>query len=269
MTVEFYDRSYELSFGGEPVRELQITFDVSLSSLKEPNKLRMTINNLSPDTRAKLVKDVPIELAAGWNDDPQTIFKGALRTVSHLKDGPTWITSIEASDGFAGYVKQASLSFEAKSTFRQVVEGLIDATGLGPGKVANTMATRANELGLNDFERGYVATGRPIDQLSSLARGLGLNLSIQQGILVTLAGTATVTADLVLLSPSSGMIGSPVPGEANTIRLVSLLQPRILPGRRVRVEAEQIEGDYKVITCTHQGNYRGGSWYSNMELRAL
>lgn len=267
--TQFYQRAYELSFGGKPVRELQVTFDVNLTSLKEPNKMKLAVNNLAPDTRAKLIKDVPISLSAGWGNDPQVIFKGSLRTVSHLKDDTNWVTTIEASDGFAGYVKQASLSFAAKSTFRQVVEGLVKATGLGAGKAVNTMSSRANELGLNDFERGYVSTGKPIDQLSSIARGLGLNLSIQQGILVTLAGSATVTADLILLGPSSGMIGSPVPGEKNKVRLVSFLQPLILPGRRVRVQGAEIKGDYKVITCTHQGDYRGSTWYSNMELKAV
>lgn len=249
--------------------DLQVAFDVSLTSLKQPNTMRLTLHNLAPTTRSKLVKDVPVSLSAGWNNSPQLIFKGTLRTASHHRDGPTWVTSIEARDGFAGYVKQASLSFAAKSTFRQVVDGLIKATGLGPGKVASKMEARARELGLNDFARGYVANGKPLDHLADIARGLGLNISIQQGVLVTLAGTATVNADLVLLSPTSGMIGSPVPGEKGKIRLVSLMQPRILPGRRVRVQSEEISGDYKVVTCMHQGDYRGATWYTTMELKPV
>ena len=63
------------------------------------------------------------------------------------------------------------------------------------------------------------------------------------------------------------MIGQPEPGDEGRIKVKALLNPRIKPGRVVKVESDRlpdINGFYRVNETEFIGDYEGNDWYVSM-----
>jgi hypothetical protein len=77
--------------------------------------------------------------------------------------------------------------------------------------------------------------------------------------------------EAVLLTPATGLIGSPEHGTpdkkhaASVLKARSLLQPAIKPCKRVVIRSQSISGTFCVQKVTHHGDTAGGDWYSDLE----
>jgi len=72
------------------------------------------------------------------------------------------------------------------------------------------------------------------------------------------------------LSPSSGLIGSPEFGAAEknkgpVVKFKSLLDGRIKPGGRVKLNSLRYTGEVRVTKLSHSGDTAGGDWYTACE----
>lgn len=256
---------------GSPNEALRIQFTIVKSLKREPNTAKITIYNLSEDSRVAFQeKDLPTILEAGYIENRQTIFQGELTFGQNKLDDVNWTTTLQAGDGVKQFksarINQA-IRGPAKAT--DVLRTAAQALGVGLGNIQEKIAQGSVRGVLEEFANGIVLSGKAERQLTKVARSLGYAWSIQDGELLFLEDGASKVATLVRLNSRSGMIGSPEAGDGGIVRVRSLLQPELVPGRQINIESRQVNGFFRVEKSTFVGDTRGQDWYVDVEARPV
>jgi hypothetical protein len=278
---ELYDRDVLLNAGGVQIASrspeggqkptLRFTFRIERSNQKEPNTAEISIWNLSKTTRSILQEDeIQTILEAGYHGSRETIFHGELEYGSTMRDGTDWITTLQSTDG-GRQVASSRVNFSRKGgvPIGDVMTALAKELGVGLGNAVEKASGGSLRGSVTEFINGVVLSGKTYDQLNKVAMQMGYGLSIQNGQIQLLGPTETLKDRAALLTRTTGLIGSPEPGEKGRVRARSLLQPGLIPGRRVRIESEAVTGFYRVDRVVFSGDTWGTDWYSDIEGKPL
>ncbi len=272
---ELFGRTCVLDVGDTRIRDLRIAFRVTKKLTKDPNTLDVQVYNLSDSTRRKIqTKGVPVRLLAGYGENLETVFSGDVSLVNHVHQGADWVTRLQSGDGL-----EKIRSARTKSSFGKgvkitdVVKKLAEDTGLSTGNLLQglfeVLSGRPSE-----YAKGASHSGQAYDLLERTVGSLGLGLSVQDGALQVhkLDGTGVGT-EIVLLSVGTGLVGSPevceeeVKGtKRRVIKARSLIQQRLLPGRRVQLDSIALKGIFRVEQVQFVGDTHGEPWYAELEL---
>jgi hypothetical protein len=272
-----YRREWYVIIGDHKSVGLRLKFKVEKTLLGEPNTLDLHVYNLSADTRAKMQKrGVPVVLVAGYQGAAQVIFSGDAQAVDHLRDGPNWDTHIQSGDGAEVFrTAFSSHSFKAGTTWKDVAGTVAKDLGVNVGDAVSKLGTGDFAGAIDTFLQGYTAHGPAVAEFDRVMRAGGLEWSIQDGKLQIVKGRNPTAEDAILLSPKTGLIGSPdhgspeKDGQPSLLKVRSLLQGGIRPGRAVVLESASVRGRYRAAKVTHEGDTHGGEWYTGMELEPL
>lgn len=251
------------------VENLRVQFKVKKDLDKSPNTAEINITNLSEKTRSALqTKGARVILQAGYRNALGTIFVGDARTIDHTREGSDWVTKIQCGDGERGMQHaRVSESFGPGVKVPGVVTTLADALGFDIGDSVAKLAPVANK----QFVNGYSAYGRASTELDKILRAHGFTWSVQDGRIQILRPGDTNTERIILLTPESGLIGSPefsAPEKAKkspVLKFKALLQSEIRPGGRLAFQSERHRGTHKVMKVAHSGDTAGGDWYTEGE----
>lgn len=248
---------------------LRFAFKVVKSLTADCNTAEITIYNLSRDHRAALQeKDLPFQLEVGYVGALHQAFKGSLAFVQSTQDGRDWITKLQAGDGIAKMKKaRVNISLRGPATMQQALQAVAGALGLAPGNLA--AQGNGKRPSLTQFVHGLALSGKASHHLDKLAKTAGLQFSVQDEALLLLADGEVLPGAQVVLRPGTGLIGSPMAGEKGVVKVRSLLQPGLEPGKGVRVQSAQVKGTYRVEKGTYTGDTFGNDWYADLELKAL
>lgn len=269
--IDLFDRVYSLQIEDMHLSGLNISFEVKRSlSAKVANSAEIKVFNLSENSRKKLqaMRDVFVSLEAGYAQGSSLIFRGDLREAWSSKDGNEWTTLITSDDAAkARKKKRINQSFPAGTSVATVITACAKALQVGLGNVTKKAAgaTLWNVTPAS-FHTGYVASGDALSQLDRVCRSCGLEWSIQDNQLQLLDRGAPLEEKGILLSPSSGLVGSPELGKGGVVRCTTLMIPGVYPGRRVQLESEHVSGVYRVETTHHKAEFEGDSWGADIEL---
>jgi len=251
------------------IKDLRVQFSVKKSSAKEPNTAEVTITNLSPTRRAALqTKGVKFVLECGYVDTGvKQIFQGDVRHISHVREGADWRTVLKSGDGERAFqFARISETLGPKSTKSAVIKRLAAKLGLGLGNSGKAAIP-------GSFEQGIVLSGPVSRELDKVLKGTGYEWSIQDEQLILLAESEVSGQDVPLLTPDSGLIGSPefgaplVKGGSPQLHFRSLLNANIKPGAKVQVQCERfpLGVSVKCSKVEHSGDTAGQDWYSTVE----
>lgn len=268
MTVELFDRRCSVVVDALQVDGLRMSFKAHKDNGAAPNTAEIQITNLSAASRARMQeKGAKIILSAGYVGNAAIIFSGDARLISHVRQGSDWVTRIQSGDGERAYAyARASESFRGGTSVASVLQYLVRQLGVDPGNLAQV----AQQL-TGQFVNGYTAHGKASAELDTLLRSQGFEWSIQDGRLQILKPNEATTDQAVVLGPTTGLVGSPELGTgtkksaAGAVRFRSLLQPRLKPGAKVKLESVGVNGVLKVQRVDHRGDTAGGDWYSDCE----
>jgi hypothetical protein len=237
---------------------------------RKPGKATIKITNLSADTRAAIkAADMKVEVEAGYTGAGfGRLFSGDVDTVTVARPNATDIvTTVEARDGGAAYSERAMAeAWLPPIDSGQVLRRLAAAAGLGLSRLHA-------DLPVVTYPAGYRAEGRPRDLLDGVCDGLDASWSIQDGELVVVPRGGALPGRAVLLSPSSGLLGSPEEekkkGRAAGLKVKALFQPAlVLPGRLVQVESAEHKGTYKIKAASFSLSSRGQAFTVDLTLAA-
>lgn len=246
---------------GIEIRDLDFSFSVTKSSEGTPNSLKLSIFNMAEATRSQIERQRDrVVLTAGYEGNQAIIFIGDISNVTHQKQGADIISVIECGDGEVQY-RDAFIneSFGPGATFKQVFARIAEKSGLGLGVT--------NGLPNHTFNNGVVITGPIRDVMDKYQRTFGFEWSIQDGQLQVLAPTLDTGEATVILNVDTGMINAPQKTEKG-IKVESLLQPDLKPGRSVKVESLSINGLFKIEKVVHTGETFGQNWKTEVEATA-
>jgi hypothetical protein len=256
---------------------LACEFNVEKRLDSRPNTCELGIFNLSPDHRGELSakaaaakkKKVVVEVEAGYEGNVSRIFRGDLRFAFHKREGADIKTTIEAGDGeFSVSRAKIFKSWAPGTPVSTVLSDVVGALGLGKGNLAQ--ATIAEFLGGGTaFVGGTACSGRAMKELTRITQSLGLQWSIQDGTLQFLSTGQALQGTAVLLSSSTGMIGAPDIDQKGIVKVRSLLQPDIFPGRKIKLDAAELQGFYRAEKCRYTGDTYGNDWYVDVEAHKL
>lgn len=264
------------SFFGQDLNQLQIedlkvTFDIEKTLRKEPNSASLVIYNLAERTRAALQKKpLQLRLEVGYETSVKQIFFGDLRYVQSIKGRTDWITRIELGDGERAYrYARVNRSFRKGSKISDAIRDVAAQLNLSlPESISDT------EL-QSTFAAGVSLHGPAFNELVTLLKPYGYDASIQDGQLQILKNTATRAREVVLINESTGMLGTPefgIPEKKNkkpVLTVRCLLNADIVPGGRILVKSNSINGIFKVLKVRFAGDTHGSDWFSEVEAVAV
>ena len=266
----------------KPQTILRATFSVSKTSNKDPNKASVRIYNLNSLHRMQLqfgaeiiatpetAWNWPLTIEAGYVGSRSLIFSGDIRFVDTRREGPDWVTDIEADDGGKDYTgARLNVAFGPGTTVQTILIECAKALNVGLGNSAAQFAAARFRKGFVNFRKGVVVTGLVSKTLDKYVTSAGYKWSIQDGQLQVLGPDEALLDIAIKLDSKSGLIGAPERGEKGSLRATSLLQGAIKPGRRVEMQTLDVIGPYKVIDVNHSGDTWGNDWYSSFEAKAL
>lgn len=256
---------------GTLIESLRVQFTVTKTITKEPNTADIRVSNLAESSRSQLQgQGWRIILFAGYAN-PAQVFTGNSRTIDHVHEGSDWVTKIQCGDGERNYqFATVSTSFAPGTPIRTALTQAVKAMAVDPG---NSQQAFSNIVG--QFVSGYAMHGKATAELDSVLAGQGLEWSIQDGRLQILAPNTTTNEGAVLVNEQSGLVGSPEHGTPTKIggpgvlRVKSMLNPLIRPGRQIKVESQFVNGYFGVQKVVHTGDTCGGDWYSTAEAWAV
>ncbi len=267
---------------------LDIQFQCHRSLKKEPNTCKVSIFGLSADTRSRLEKRfkeahgkrtaITCEVEAGYLDHTGVVFRGDLRTLQNTRDGAEWVTTFEAADGGHSFkTARISRSYGRGTPIGVVIEGLVDAMGVGRGNL-DDVKPYLKIHGVGSYvPQGWALNGPAEKYMTSLTKGSGYDWSVQGGSLVFQKRNKPVETGVFSLSADAGLIGSPEvvidatalgaagktkPAKSGGVKFRSLMLPRLRPGARINLDSEQIKGTYFIKELTTVGTTFGQEWYS-------
>lgn len=268
--AQLFQRAVKLIVGSLQIEHLRVQIKVRQTLGKEPNECSLTVYNLSPASRAALQsKGTRVIVEAGYAGTIAHLFSGTSRFIDHLHEGPLWISKVQCGDGEIPYNLPVKGSFKKGTPVATVFEHVAKATGLDVASAAKTVRDAVTE----QFTKGCTVFGKGGVEIDKLLKGRGFEWSIQDNRLQVLPLGGTTSDSAVVLSSTTGLIGSPAHGSPDAAKkkpavltVKSLMQPSLRPGRRVRIESEDVKGDFRCVTVTHSGDTSGGDWYSEAEV---
>lgn len=264
------------------IEGLRAQFNVQKDLASGPNKAEIKITNLSERTRSGLQeKGGKVLLFAGHEANQALIFRGDIRTIDHLFEGPNVITQIEAGDGERAYLNAfMSESFAPGIKIPKVIQIACKHLGLDISDVDTSVKALAGK----QLDNGYVAFGKASNVLDKTLAAVGWSWSIQDDKVQILAPDGSTRARVVVLSSATGLIGSPLhvtpekrhsttstgtarKSKAKTpyLKFTSLLSPEIRPGHLVEIQSRDIHGVYRVRKVRHEGDTDGKHFYTHGE----
>lgn len=280
MGIQLFGRAIAVDVGGISIASaatktgiaetLRVKFKVVRSLPREPNTAQLEIYNLTKDNRAALQESgIPLLLQAGYTENLSQIFGGAVEHTTNLLNGRDWVSAIQGSDGGVAFrTARINTSLEGPAQVGDVLQAASDALGIDPGNIAEKVRDGSIRGALTEFVNGVVLSGKAEQQLDKVVKSMGYSWSIQDGKFQLLGPEETLGDQAFLLTTATGLVGIPEAGEDGLVKARSLLQPEILPGKLVELQAESLDavnGAYRVEKATFIGDTWGNDWYVDIE----
>ena len=261
---ELYGRQTAIEIGdpgsiGRRFQGLRITFKIRRSSTASPDAADVELYNPGPDTVAALESPRAIVRVIAGYDTPAVVLSGRI-VVGSLRverDGPTRVARMQVQDGGVD-LRQTRLSRAWGGTVygSEIIDYALEASGLARGTIRLPVDPT--------YSRGTVTVGALRDTIATVARDAGASWAVQDGALHVWPATEERTRTAILLSPSTGLIGSPVLSDDGHVEVVSLLRPSLRPGDLYVVRAEQHSGEYVAVDLEHRGDSHGTTYYTTI-----
>ena len=254
---------------GSP-KALHISFSIEKADTETPNTAIISLWNLNPEHLAILNEpDCIVTLRAGYGSHMPLIFVGAITYIETSLDGGDRETRIEAADGRVElrdcYV---SLSYAGTISTNKIIEDIAADMGVA---VSFSYNVRFAEL-----PNGFAFVGNGRTALDKACASSGLDWQIYNGVLQVKLRGDTMTREVYLLSPDSGLIGIPkkitfgstaqADGDESGYECEFLLNGAVGIGDYIRVESKVVTGYFRIRSLSMDGDNESGSWLSKAKL---
>jgi len=248
---------------------LDISFKVTKTTAREPNKAEILIRNLNPRHRNQIdqMATVQVILVAGYRDVHETIFSGDVSEAWSYWEGTEVLTRIAGSDGGNTYRNsRISQTFAPGTRVATVLRAAINSLGIGTGNLSDYESTLRLSSAGDNYPSGTTLHGPAREQVDRIVRSCGLRWSIQNGnFQLRVPGQPTFRTALVL-KPTTGLISNPSRDKDGKVSAQTLLIPGALPGRSVFLSTRELSGQYHIKKVEYSGDTSSTDWYCNLEL---
>lgn len=243
----------------------------SQASIDVYNLNRDDLEFLSTTVKTLAQKQNLIQLYAGYSDDVGLLFSGQV-----FEAKPEGYPDVVLKIRGLSDMKWQGVNLELQKSDFKVID-LIDRAGKEMGYPVNIDSNlRANNQLLNKSIKDWSFTGSPMELLEKVQEMLGgisadpqmVAINVNNGQINVWSPSVQNQERKLVISKETGMIGLPRPtGTGCSVTI--LMSNKVKPGDLVSIKSERVKilnGDYYVMGITHDGELRGKSWYSTLEL---
>lgn len=255
-----FGRRYTLNVGLQDGETLivklpfTIEIDITRNTLTSANVCQIRIYNLSLKNRNQIRFNAsdygtfrPIELFAGYTDNPPKIFDGNISQAWSYREGVNFITQIECYDGGYAFVNgTTAVEFPSGTPQKTVIKTVIkDLPFIDEGVVGNYPDTigRGNSYSGSTTKILEELTGGGFFIDNGKAYALGTNEFIEATNGITLVSTAT------------GLLATPIL-EETIVRFDMIFEPGLNAGHKAVLDStteKNFNGAYKITGVKHRG----------------
>ncbi len=262
--AQLWNREISLRFGnkgalGIKITDLRITFVIGKTSDSNANTSKIKVYNLNERSRTILEQggDLVATLEAGYTGTGlEGLFKGEIDKSQFRRISSDWVTTIFVKDGNTAITKtHFEKSYAGPVDLKAIAEDVIRTLQNEAGIVVKSLKNLSSEI----IQNGFSANGLASRILDNIVEKQGLEWSIQDGELQIIAPDSS-DHEAIVLTPQTGLIGSPVRRE-NGIEFRALLQPKIKPGRAVKIESRNLNGLFRIRQAQFKGDTHGTPWF--------
>ena len=284
--ARLYKRIYKLTVTNQGTgqvtvfEDLRLGFKVSKSIVGEPDLAELNIYNLSKASLGRISdKNSKVVLEVGYLNSPlERLFVGDLRNIITVRSSVDKISTIYAGNAQRVFDSARFTGAFSKGTpLRQILQALAEVmpeVELGSLDAVNSEASNLSGV-------SYAGSVKTI--LDTLGMQHGFNWAITDNVLRLFPSNKAIreqSRQVVVVSPSSGMIGAPTITEIGA-DVTTLLSTDVIPNGLVKIESatprlnlgnlfyrevnrDLGDGLYKVNKVTHIGDTRANDWKSDI-----
>jgi hypothetical protein len=275
MTV-FWDRYAAVTLGGkdsgraEKFEELRIIFQVEKTSESNANTAKISVYNLSSKGRALVEeKKAFVLLEAGYRNSFAQLFIGDITRAYITRQGPDWVTTAECGDGaLALRSTHVDKSYAPGTDYMDIIKDVAQSfVDQGRVVIGSLLGVKSEKT-----QSGLSVSGSSQKVLDELTGKQDLEWFIQDNTLQMMPKDSGSGLEAVLLTPQTGLIGTPIKREVDGgagVEFKALLQPELVPGRMVKIESRQVNGFFKLRQVAFAGDTHGQPWYAGAKAVAL
>ncbi len=255
--MKFWIREVNLKAGDKEFTgdKFEIDFRVPFSTSKDPDISEVKIYNLSQSSIASIGSKAYVILNAGYKGDIGNILSGKIENINTEWQGVDKITILKVSDGgFEWRNSKVQKTYQAGSTAKYIMQDLASMLGLEIAEV--------NPKKDITYKLGKSISGSVEVALKQLVKDTESKMYIHKGRLYIRDETKG-TATGFLLNSDTGLIGSPERIEEENkkgkkvikYKVKSLLNHKISTDSLIKVESKTINGNYRVESGVHTGDF--------------
>lgn len=259
---------------------LHCKFQVKNGDVQTLKSADLTIYNLSADTAARIFQNefTTLQISAGYPGNMGMIFSGQIAMVRNGKESSTdTFINIQAQDGDQAFNwARSNWTLQSGYTPNDLYNRLLQ--DLAPYGI--TAGYKPNFTG-NPSVDAFACYGMTRDQLRNFANSQKARWNIENGQLNVLPISGVYPGAVPLITPGSGLIGTPEQTLGGII-VKCLLNPNIRAGGQINLGNSLINqlsstnanqnavsvpslagaGGYKALQVIHDGDNRGNVWYT-------
>lgn len=252
-------------------RQFRVVFTISIDFGGYNTYADIAFYNLSESTAAKVFKrETTIGLRAGYDNNIDFIFSGAIRNVFKERNGPDVITRVIARGGNLFTKPTINQTFGPNVPVLDLIKACCTATGYP------IVITDEDFADIPPYARGYVLSGDPARELDVLAQAHNFGYVVENNRIIVVRGGKFRKGNPFVVNERNGMVGIPEITEAGCDVDVRL-NPKIKIGGRIDIQSvfrtfnfsnlyyQDIppsagSGIYNVFRLEHIGDSYGEDW---------
>ncbi len=229
----------------------------------KPNECTHTISNLSEATIAQLEAPGQVLQVKAGTTFIGELFKGQItsRGVVTKNAIPNRTTTITAKDGRRVYRDtKVSRAYPPGVTIQSVIQDLLTLTGLPVGSGSVPVP--------GTFPGGWAHQGLWRLAMAEILLPLGFYYTIQGGVIYVLNESSTAPGNVPLLSPATGLIGSPTRTKQG-FNAASVLNSAIIAGRGIQVKSQFLNMLGRSAVVEHKYDTDGLIWRTDAQAEVI
>lgn len=280
--TEFFNRIGSITVGrtdsdrGIELKGLRFSFEIDKGNSSTPNIAKFNIYNISSESRYLFEEAGKIIICKlGWagRGDPtskevlasldknlEICYQGQIIENGYelKKNGADTVVSIQCGTEI-NKLRNATFnqSYDKNTKVDSIVNDLAGGLGLNVSFIP--------KLDLGTFLNGFMASGNIKGMLDQILGSKDLDWSVQDDELIITEKGEPTDPTAILITPETGLIGTPTKTKEGGIKFKTLLNPKIKPQTLIKLVSSTYEGLVVPQRVKYIGDFDGGPFDCDIE----